>query len=103
MSNININKLKNFDRIGAARESKVEKSGKTGSQTVESKTTGSGDDTLSFSNRVSEFGKLVDTLRDLPDVRRDKVEALREKISAGEYNPSGEEIADAIFEENGKW
>lgn len=103
MSNININKLKNFDRIGAARETKVGKSGKTGSQTVENKNTGSGDDTLSFSSRVSEFGKLVDTLRELPDVRQDRVDALREKISAGEYNPSAEEIADAIFKENGQW
>lgn len=97
MSNININKLKNFDAIGAARETKVGKSGKTSSQTVGSKTINSGDDTLSFSSRVSEFGKLVDTLRELPDVRQDRVDTLREKISSGEYNPSGEEIAEAIF------
>lgn len=97
MSNININKLKNFDRIGAARETKVGKSDAINSQTVESKTVGSENDTLSFSSRVSEFGKLVDALRELPDVRQDRVDALREKISAGEYNPSGEEIAEAIF------
>lgn len=99
MSNININKLKNFDAIGATRETKVGKSGKTNSQNVESKIISSGDDTVSFSNRVSEFGKLVDTLRELPDVRQDRVDALREKISLGEYNPSGEEIANAIFQD----
>lgn len=99
MSNININKLKNFDAIGAARETKVGKSGKTNLKNVESKTVSNGDDTLNFSSRVSEFGKLVDTLRELPDVRQDRVDALRERISAGEYNPSGEEIATAIFRE----
>ena len=97
MSNININKLKNFDAIGAAREAKVRKSGKSDSLAVEGKTVSTGDASLSFSSRVSSFGKLVDTLHEMPDVRQDRVDALREKIASGEYNPSGEEIADAIF------
>jgi negative regulator of flagellin synthesis FlgM len=97
MSNININKLKNFDLIGAAREAKVNNAGKTDSRTIENKTAASGEDKLNFSNRVGEFGKLVDTLRELPDVRQDRVESLREKIQSGDYNPSGEEIANAIF------
>lgn len=102
MSNININKLKNFDAIGAAREAKIRKSDKTDSQPVEGKTVSTSDDSLSFSNRVSSFGKLVDTLREMPDVRQERVDALREKIASGEYNPSGEEIANAIFDDETK-
>lgn len=97
MSNININKLKGFNTIGAARETKVSNTGKTDSKTVENKSVGNGEDKVNFSNRVSEFGKLVDTLRELPDVRQERVDTLREKISNGAYNPTGEEIANAIF------
>lgn len=98
MSNFNINKLKNFDAISAARESKVGKSGKTESQNIQEMSAKSGDDSLSFSTKFGGFGKILDSLRALPDVRQDRVDALRAKISSGEYNPSAGKIADAIFE-----
>lgn len=98
MSSMNINKLKNFDSVGAARESKVGKTSQPGSSTAPNTMAATGDDSLSFSTRFSEFGKILDSLRELPEVRRERVDALRARISSGEYNPSAEDIANAIFE-----
>ncbi len=98
MSNFNINKLKNFDSVNAARESKIGKTGKTDAQNVRETAAKATDVSLNFSNGFGEFGKILDSLRELPEVRRERVDALRARISSGEYNPSGEEIANAIFE-----
>lgn len=56
-------------------------------------------DKLEFSDRAATVGKLVDKLSETPEMRVEKVEALRAKIAAGEYQPSGESIADAILKD----
>ena len=96
MGKINIDKISGYAPIRAERQSEVKKSGKETMQPVENKLAVE-KDKLDFSSRASEVGKLVEQLKDLPDVRQEKVSSLREQISAGNYNPSGEAIADAIL------
>lgn len=49
---------------------------------------------------VSLTGPTVQTLRAqlsaVPSVRQERVTALRQAVSGGQYNPSGQQIADAI-------
>ena len=93
-----INKTNEFDQIRAARQGDVKLTDKEKAAGVERKSI-SGEDKLQFSNRAAEVGALVDRLKDLPDVRHEKIDALREQIAAGEYNPSSEDIAEAIFKD----
>ena|SRR5437868_12504418 len=98
MNKINTNKINDFDPVRASRQSDVRQAGKDESQPVENKPAVS-EDKLQFSNRAAEAGKFLEQLKDLPEVREDKVETLRERISSGEYNPSSEDIADAILKD----
>ena len=104
MGKININKSNEIGTIRTARQSDVTKTDK-GTQAGDSKiaaATSSGDDKLQLSNQASGVGKLVDQLKELPDVRSERVEALREQITSGNYNPSSEDIADAILKKEGE-
>lgn len=51
--------------------------------------------------QLSDDAKIIAEVREkidaLPDVREDLVAELKDKIEKGEYNPAGEEIADAII------
>ena len=98
MSKININKMSDLDAIRGARQTSVQSADKKKIEQSGAKNE-VGTDKLEFSTRASEVGKLVDQIKELPDVREAKVSALREQIAAGEYNPSSEEIADAILKE----
>ena len=98
MSKINTNKINNFAPIRTERQGDVKSAGKSQNGSIEGKNN-VGEDKLQFSDRATETGKLLDNLKELPDIREEKVSALREKIAAGEYNPSSEEIADAILKD----
>lgn len=99
MGKINIDKINSYEPINAARQAGVKKSGKeTGAAAIESKKAVN-EDKLELSNRASEVGKFVEQLKELPDVREEKVSGLREQISSGSYQPSGEDIADAILKD----
>jgi negative regulator of flagellin synthesis FlgM len=98
MGKINIDKISGYSSIRAERRSEIKKSGTETAQPVENKKSVD-KDKLEFSSRASEVGKFVEQLKELPDIRQEKVNSLREQISAGSYNPSGEEIADAILKD----
>ncbi len=98
MSNkINIDKINGFSPIRATGENDVKKSGdqKTKPIVVNNVI----DAKLEFSNRATEVGKYVEQIKNLPDVREAKVSQIREQISSGNFNPSGESIADAILKD----
>lgn len=105
MSKINTNKINDFEQLRASRQGDVKQAGAKaesgGGRPVENKNSVS-EDKLQFSSRAAEAGKLLEQMKELPDVREEKVSDLRRQISAGEYAPSAEEIADAILkDENG--
>ena len=100
MSKIESIKNIDFEQVRAIRQVDGKQPEKPGTQPVEGKPA-PGSDKLQFSNHASEVGKFLDQLKELPDVRAEKVNALREQIAAGEYKPSGTQIADAILKEEG--
>ena len=104
MSKINTNKMNDFEQLrGAARAGDARSAGKAdaGSRSVENKASVS-EDKLQFSSQAADAGKFFEQLKELPDVRQEKVSAFREQISAGEYAPSSEDIADAIIKDEGE-
>lgn len=101
MGKININKTADIEAIRAVRQNDLYQVNKTKTSTAEVNSSVGGDK-LEFSERASEVGKLVDTLKSFPDVRTDKVNELRVQISAGEYQPTSDEIANAILKDEGK-
>lgn len=54
-------------------------------------------DSLALSLEAQEAATLKERLREIPPVRRELLAALRERIAAGEYHPSGVEIARKIL------
>ena len=101
MGKINMDKFDGSNPIRLTRQTDVKKSDTASSSATAAagKTAASSEDKLNLSSRASEVGKLVDTLKDLPDVRQEKVEFLRAQIASGDYDPTGEQIADAILKD----
>ncbi len=95
---MNIDKISEFSPIRAIAQSDVKKSGVETNKPVEVKKSDN-EDKLELSSRASEVGKLVEQLKNMPDVREEKVNQLREQVSAGKYNPSSKDIADAILKD----
>ncbi len=87
-----------MDAIRLNRQNDLYQVGKNNSPTVENKVK-IGEDKLELSPKASEFGKLIEQVKQFPDVREGKVEDLKIQIAAGEYNPSSEEIAAAIMKD----
>ncbi|MCS7242476.1 flagellar biosynthesis anti-sigma factor FlgM [Candidatus Caldatribacterium sp.] len=50
-------------------------------------------DSLTLSPEAQETAVLQDRLREIPPSRQELVAALRERIAAGQYHPSGIEVA----------
>lgn len=98
MSKINSNKSTDFEPLRTNRQSDVKQTKKNEILSAKDNPV-VGSDKVIFSDRAAEAGKLLENLRDLPDVREAKVESLREQISAGQFNPSAETIADAILKD----
>ena len=96
MAKMNIDKIDNFGPIRSDRQGDVKIVGLEPARTPETSKIVS-EDRLDFSSKAAEVGKLVDTLKAMPDVRTDRVADLRDQISAGTYNPTADEIAAAIL------
>ena len=56
-------------------------------------------DKISVSERATTIENLTARVNQLPDMRQEKVEAMRERIQSGSYNPSANDIADAILKD----
>jgi negative regulator of flagellin synthesis FlgM len=103
MVKVNRDNLHNNDAAAAAgsvKRAQNERAEKTaGAQSVPGKElkVSLGKDKVELSGKSAEFSKLVDQLKQLPDVRQDRVNELKQKISSGNYEPSAEDIADAIL------
>ncbi len=98
MSKININNANDIEAIRAARQNNLYEVTKGNIQKSETKISVS-EDKLELSPRAAEVGKLVDQVKELPDVRTEKVNELRVQISAGEFQPTSDEIAKAILKD----
>ena len=100
MRKININKANDIEAIRAARPNNVN-FGEKNNVAANEKNTAVSEDKLQISNQAANFGKLVDQIKDLPEVRTEQVNALRDQITKGEYQPSNEDIAEAILKDEG--
>lgn len=101
MSKININKTGDIQSIRGVRQNELTQLSKSGS-TKSSEKIANSEDKLELSDRASEVGKLVDQVKQFPDIREEKVSELRVQIAAGEYQPTDEEIANAIIRDESK-
>lgn len=54
-------------------------------------------DELNISSEAKEIGQYRQILQNMPAVREEKISALQEQINSGNYNVSGEEIADKML------
>ena len=55
-------------------------------------------DKIQFSERAMDYQFALNKLREVPDMRIEKVEKLKKQIKTGNYNISGKEIVDKIYE-----
>ncbi|HEV7644463.1 MAG TPA: flagellar biosynthesis anti-sigma factor FlgM [Pyrinomonadaceae bacterium] len=100
MVKVNRDNLHNNDAVSSAKRAQNERTEKTGAaQSVPSKElkVSPGKDKVELSGKSAEFSKLVDQVKQLPDIRHDRVNELKQKIASGNYEPSAEDIADAIL------
>lgn len=98
MSKINSEKTHDLEALRAARRGDVQAAGKNRIESSGAKIE-IGTDKLELSERAGEIGKMVDQINRMPDVSEAKVSELREQIASGEFNPSGEQIADALLKD----
>lgn len=93
---ININKVSSFEPTNSIQQKETKRSGDENLK-IDGKPSVVTEDKIELSGKVSEAGKYVEKLKELPDVRNDLVGFLRDKVSTGEYSPSSGQIADAII------
>jgi len=55
---------------------------------------------VELSRKASDINRIRDIVRKTPDIRGERVALLREKIASGNYNFSGQEIADKMLREH---
>ena len=55
-------------------------------------------DKIEFSERAMDYQFALNKLKEVPDMRMEKVEKLKKEIQTGNYNISGREIVDKIYE-----
>lgn len=94
---ININKINGFEPVNGVQQNEIKRSNGEENLKIDGKPSVVAEDKVELSGKVSEAGKYVEKLKELPDVRNDLVGFLRDKISSGEYSPSSGQIADAII------
>lgn len=70
---------------------KVRKSDKTSAAPMQQK------DSVVLSKQGLDIQQMQKALKDIPDVREEKVQEVKEQIRSGNYNVSGEEIAEQIL------
>lgn len=57
-----------------------------------------GKDEIKFSDRAMDYKFGMEKIKELPEMRMDKVEKLKEEIKSGNYNITGRQIVDKIYE-----
>jgi negative regulator of flagellin synthesis FlgM len=97
MVKVNIDNLQGKDAVRNTRNERAEKT--AGSAPVKETKGSLENDKIEFSGKGAEVGKLVEELKQLPDTRQGRVNELKQKIASGEYQPSNEDIADAILKD----
>lgn len=55
---------------------------------------------VELSRKASDINRIREIVQKTPDIREEKVALLREKIASGNYNVSGQEIADKMLREH---
>jgi len=88
LDNVQSNQVENTKNQGAAAPGSV--------STPEISSTDAGD-TVQLSGTLSQVQQLKAQLSSTPDVRGDRVAALRQQILQGTYQPSNEQIANAMM------
>jgi flagellar biosynthesis anti-sigma factor FlgM len=103
MVKVNTDNLHGKNAVSGVRQTKQERAEKTantaGSAPAGQVKTSPDKDKVELSGKGAEFGKLIDQVKQLPDVRQDRVNEIKQKIAAGNYQPSAEDIADAILKD----
>lgn len=99
MVKINIDNLHGKDAISGVKHDRAEKTGGTKSIPAPGSKAALEKDKIELSGKSAEVGKLVDQVKQLPDVRQERVVELKQKIASGDYDPSSEDIADAIIKD----
>jgi negative regulator of flagellin synthesis FlgM len=94
-------KIAQQEAVNAAQTSPVQSTGTVGSQpanpgTGQNANADSPAATVSFSPQAQEIAKYKAAVNAAPDVREDLVSSLKSRIENGEYNVSGDEIADMM-------
>ena len=67
---------------------------------ADARTSGSsapGDDQAQFSDGHAQVQALVAEALQFPETRQEKVDALRQVVSSDSYQPSSQQVADAVF------
>lgn len=54
-------------------------------------------DVVSISNQAKDFQTIMKAIKDVPEIRQDKVNEISEKYEAGNYNVSGDDVADKVL------
>jgi flagellar biosynthesis anti-sigma factor FlgM len=88
--------VKNTRTTGAASQSTSKSGGSSGLAPT------TGEDTVSLSSTHGEVQSLTAAVGNVPDVRTDRVAALQQQISKDQYQPSSQNVADAIIKEYSK-
>lgn len=90
-------KIDGTNAIPEGQPAKLQRGGSSGAEEVR-ETPGAQDvddaTTLASSQRTT--GQLAAHLNALPDVRQERIAAVRQAIQSGQFNPSDQQIADAI-------
>ena len=95
---IKINKTHDSDAIHSVGRNNVKRADKKETQSIENKGVVESDK-VNLSNVALETGKLVEQIKELPNIRQDRVDELQQQITAGNFQPSSENIADAILKD----
>ena len=90
LDNVQSNQVENTKGQGAAAPGSV--------STPDTSSIDAGD-TVQLSGTLSQIQQLKTQLSNTPDVRTDRVAALRQQILQGTYQPSNEQIANAMMSE----
>lgn len=55
-------------------------------------------DEIEFSEGAMDYKLAMEKVKEVPDMRMDKVEKLKKEVQSGNYNVSGREIVDKIYD-----
>jgi negative regulator of flagellin synthesis FlgM len=55
-------------------------------------------DKVEISEKARDFQVAMNAYKNLPEIRKEKVEGITRQIQSGNYNPSGEEMIEHMFQ-----